>query len=275
MNDEQKLRRSELVGTVTVDETGAFTEVNDDACELFGYARAELIGTQAPIIMPHRFRAGHRAGFEHYVKTRQSIGLIDKLLEVYGLHKTGYEFPMTVRVTVKNVNGKLIFGNTFRDITLKRELERGRRFQEPPVFSDLYTLLIVEADFDAQEALISELRHYRITNRIVVVTSVEEAEDFALFRGAYADRPKLPYIVLLSMLLPQSSGLELLRSLRGNESTKRVPCIITTVLPRTPEMDELIALGSTAYMQKPILFTELTSQLGALDMNWMICKRTN
>lgn len=273
MNEEEKIKRSRLVGVTEANEDGVFTYVSDDMCELFGYTREQFLGAPIVIIQPHRFRAGHYKGFEHYVKTKKSIGLINRRLEVYGLHKNGQEFPISVFVTVRELNGKLVFGNTIQDITMQREAERGRKFTEPPVFTDLYTLLMVESDFGSQQALIAELRAHRITNRIIVVNSVQEAEDFAFSRNEYANRTPLPYVVLLSLLLPDINGLVFLHTLRMHEATKDIPCIITTVLPKSPEMEELIAMGNCAYAQKPIRFDDVTQALRSFDMHWMVCKR--
>ena len=272
-NEEEKLWRSKLVGVARANEDGLFTYANDDMCKLFGYTMPQMVGAPIVTIQPHRFRAGHFKGFEHYVKTRKSIGLLDRRLEVYGLHKDGHEFPISVFVSVKEVNGKLVFENRIQDITMQREAERGKKFQEPPVFTDLYTLLLVESDFAAQEALIAELRANRITNRIVVVNSVQEAEDYVFARNEYALRTSLPYVVLLALLLPDVSGLVFLRSLRTNPATANVPVIITTVLPKSEEMDELIAMGNCAYVQKPVHFNAITDALGVFDMHWMVCKR--
>lgn len=274
MNEVEKLVRSKLIGLITADERGVFNTVNDDMLELFGYSRAEFIGAPLTMIQPHRFRAGHAKGFESYVKTRKSVGLLDRRLEVYGLHKTGYEFPISVRVTVEERGEHLLFKNEIRDITLQREEERGKKFVEPPMFTDLYTLLLVESNYAEQEALIGQLRSHRVANRIVVVSSVQEAEDFVFARSEYKDRPALPYIVILSILLPDASGLVFLRTLRAQMQTKHVPCIITTVLPRTEEMDELIAQGNAAYLHKPVTFDGITGVLSEFDIHWMIGRRS-
>jgi len=275
MNDLEKFARSTLTGLVEADERGVFNTVNQDMCELFGYTQAEFIGASLTLIQPHRFRAGHARGFEHYVKTRQSVGLINKRLEVFGLHKTGYEFPISVQVTVEEKGEHLLFRNEIHDITLQREAERGKKFTEPPVFSELYTILLVESEFAAQEALIGELRAHRIANRILVVNSVAEALDFVFARNEYEKRAAVPYVVLLSLLLPEVSGLEFLRALRDQAQTRHVPVVITTVLPRNEEMDALIAMGNCEYVQKPIKFDDVTRVLNALNLNWLIGRRAN
>lgn len=271
----RRFARAALTGLIEADERGVFTVVNEDMADLFGYTRDEMIGMSLTAIMPHRFRAGHASGFAHYVKTRKSIGLLDRRLEVYGLHTSGAEFPISVRVTVQEIGGQLTFRNEIRDISLQRESERGRKFVEPPLFTDLFTILLVESDFAAQEAMIEQLRAHRIANRIVVVNSVDEAEDFAFSRHEYAGRPALPYIVLLSLLLPEINGLEFLRTLRASDETNNVPVVITTVLPRNDEMDELIAMGNCEYIQKPVEFDDVTRVLRSLDLSWMIGRRVS
>lgn len=274
-NDEgERLARSKLIGHIEADEAGVFNAVNKDMCELFGYTRDELLGAPLTLIQPHRFRAGHAAGFEHFVKTRKSIGLIDKRLEVFGLHKSGAEFPISVRVTYEEKDGHLLFRNEIRDITLQRESERGRKFVEAPIFTDLYTVLLVESEFTAQEVMIAQLRAHGIANRIVVVNTVREAEDFAYARAEYAGRPAVPYLVLLSLLLPEVNGLDFLRTLRSKAQTMHIPVVITTVLPRDAEMDALIALGNCSYVKKPIEFDEFTRALRSLDLNWVIGRRS-
>jgi len=275
MNDLEKFARSTLTGLVEADERGVFNKVNDDMCELFGYTREEFIGTSLTLIQPHRFRAGHAKGFEHYVATRKSIGLLDRRLEVFGLHKTGYEFPISVKVTVKEEGGHLLFRNEIQDITMQREAERGKKFVEGPVFSELYTILLVESEFASQEALIGELRANRIANRIIVVNSVTEAQDFAFSRNEYVGRAEVPYVVLLSLLMPEVNGLEFLRALRDQVQTRHVPVVITTILPRNEEMDALINLGNCEYLQKPIKFPDVTRVLNTLNLSWLIGRRTS
>lgn len=273
MNEAEKLVRSKLVGEITADERGVFNTVNDDMLELFGYSRKEMVGACLTLIQPHRFRAGHAKGFRHFVETRQSIGLLNTRAEVFGLHKTGYEFPISVKVTVKEEGGRLLFRNEIHDITMQREAERGKKFVEGPVFTDLYTILLVESEFAAQEAMIGELRANRIANRIIVVNSVAEALDFAFSRNEYAGRAAVPYVVLLSVIMPEVNGLEFLRALRDHVPTRHVPVAITTILPRNEEMDALINLGNCEYIQKPIKFNDVTRVLNALDLSWVIGRR--
>jgi len=62
----------------------------------------------------------------------------------------------------------------------------------------------------------------------------------------------VPDLILLDMLLPKLSGPEVLRSLRTNPQTSRVPIVVLSSLPQTNE-PQLKKDGATAYLDKSTL----------------------
>lgn len=72
---------------------------------------------------------------------------------------------------------------------------------------------------------------------------------------------KEPNIILLDIMLPDTSGLELLKKIRSKN--KEVPIIIVSAL--FSEMDKVIALdaGADDYITKPFGILELTSRIQA------------
>ncbi|VEU81304.1 response regulator transcription factor [Haploplasma axanthum] len=79
------------------------------------------------------------------------------------------------------------------------------------------------------------------------------------FLDAYAK--KEPNLILLDIMLPDTSGLELLKKVR--ETNKELPIIIVSAL--FSEMDKVIALdaGADDYLTKPFGILELTSRIQA------------
>lgn len=64
---------------------------------------------------------------------------------------------------------------------------------------------------------------------------------------------KLPDIILLDILLPEMNGFEVLRSLKGNNKTRRIPVIVLTNLgsEETDKDKQLaISLGAVDYLVK-------------------------
>ena len=82
-------------GMVMMDQDGKIVMVNSMTEKLFGYSRQELIGSLLEMLVPERFRHQHPEYRQTYIgesKTR----LMGHGRDLYGLHKSGQEFPVEV-----------------------------------------------------------------------------------------------------------------------------------------------------------------------------------
>lgn len=91
---------------------------------------------------------------------------------------------------------------------------------------------------------------------------VAEAEDCNQARRRIAD--SRPDLVLVDWMLPDSSGLELTRTLRRDEASREVPIIMLTA--RAEERDKVQGLdgGADDYITKPFSPRELLSRINAV-----------
>ena len=91
---------------------------------------------------------------------------------------------------------------------------------------------------------------------------VVEAEDCATARARIAGAR--PDLVLVDWMLPDSSGLELTRSLRREEISRELPIIMLTA--KSEERDKIQGLdgGADDYITKPFSPRELVSRIKAL-----------
>jgi CheY-like chemotaxis protein len=69
---------------------------------------------------------------------------------------------------------------------------------------------------------------------------------------------KLPDIILLDMMLPKISGLEVLRTLKTNPATMDIPVIVLTSLSQMNER-KLLSEGAAAYFEKSTLELDKSS----------------
>ena len=92
--------------------------------------------------------------------------------------------------------------------------------------------------------------------------SVDEAGDVATARSKIADNR--PGLVLIDWMLPDSSGLELTRALKRDESSKDVAIIMLTA--RAEEQSKILGLDSGAddYVTKPFSARELLARINAV-----------
>ena len=82
-------------------------------------------------------------------------------------------------------------------------------------------------------------------------------------RGVLAD-PRTPVdAVLLDLHLPDGSGLDLLRDLRGAAATRSLPVIVLTAEGEDRVLDEAEQLGS-ALLTKPFSPTKLVARIATL-----------
>jgi two-component system phosphate regulon response regulator PhoB len=116
------------------------------------------------------------------------------------------------------------------------------------------TVLVAEDE----GALITLLR-YNLEREGYRVLEAQDGEEALLV--AAEEKPDL---VLLDWMLPQLSGIEVCRRLRGRQETRNVPIIMLTA--RGEEGDRIRGLdtGADDYMTKPFAMTELLARLRAV-----------
>lgn len=78
-------------------------------------------------------------------------------------------------------------------------------------------------------------------------------------------REKRPDIILLDMLLPKMSGMQVLQSLQQDGVTARIPVIVLSALPQANEA-RLRALGAVAYFVKSRLFESKAGEIELLGL---------
>ena len=136
---------------------------------------------------------------------------------------------------------------------------------------DNKVILLVE-DNPRDEALtLRALKKSNIVNDVVVARDGVEALDYFFGTGKHADDPPMmPQLVLLDLKLPKVDGLEVLRKIRENELTRRLPVVIFTSSSEEEDMIKSYDLGANSYVRKPVeskQFAEATRQLG---LYWLV-----
>ena len=76
-------------------------------------------------------------------------------------------------------------------------------------------------------------------------------------------------LVLLDLMMPNVSGLDVLAQLRANPRFRDVPCIILTAAGQEQQYREAMALGATDFMTKPFspkkLYARTAELAGVVD----------
>ncbi|MBC7976200.1 MAG: PAS domain S-box protein, partial [Myxococcales bacterium] len=113
-----------LDAVLELDEQGRITEFNDAAERTFGYARADVIGQPlGPLMIPARFREGHRVGLARVIATGDAR-LLGKRVEMTAMRADGSEFAVELALALTTrLDGSRSFIGFARDLTEQRRAE--------------------------------------------------------------------------------------------------------------------------------------------------------
>ncbi len=73
-----------------------------------------------------------------------------------------------------------------------------------------------------------------------------------------------PDLVILDMMLPGRSGLDILRDLRGDAATVDLPVMMLTARGQARDRELAMSLGATQYMTKPFSNAEMLASVRSL-----------
>src|SRR5581483_1636325 len=112
-----------LDAVITIDEAGIITEWNQRAESTFGWSRTDALGRRLrDTVIPPQYREAHEQGVKRYLATRQS-SMLDRRIEITGLHRDGREFPVELAITPIQQGDKIGFSAFVRDITSRKQAE--------------------------------------------------------------------------------------------------------------------------------------------------------
>src|SRR5208283_1071070 len=134
------------------------------------------------------------------------------------------------------------------------------------------TILLIEDNSSDIELTKRALEKGRILNELVVVSDGQEALDYLFGTGAYAGRDPsdVPTLTLLDLKLPKVSGLDVLRRIRTDAITRRMPVVILTSSREEQDMAASYDLGVNSYIRKPVDFEQFVQSVAQLELYWLV-----
>jgi CheY-like chemotaxis protein len=82
--------------------------------------------------------------------------------------------------------------------------------------------------------------------------------------GLLVARTQKPDLILLDMVMPEMSGIEVLVALKGDSSLKSIPVLIVTASAQKEEAEKAIELGAADYLIKPFRVHDLQEAVASL-----------
>jgi len=136
---------------------------------------------------------------------------------------------------------------------------------------EIEILLVEDNPYDAELAL-RAFKKNNIYNPIKVLDDGEEALDFIFCRGEYNERGmcKKIKVILLDLKLPKINGLEVLKAIKTDPVTKKIPVVMLTSSKEESDIVESYNLGANSYIVKPVDFNKFVEAVRDLGLYWLL-----
>jgi two-component system response regulator len=140
------------------------------------------------------------------------------------------------------------------------------------MIDDPVEILLIEDNPNDVELTLHALKRNKLTNPIHVVRDGAEALEF-LFgsqESTGGSVKQLPKVILLDLKLPKLDGMEVLRRIKTDETTRLIPVVVLTSSREERDIVESYRLGVNSYIAKPVDFEQFTEVVRLLGLYWLL-----
>lgn len=109
------------------------------------------------------------------------------------------------------------------------------------------TVIIVEDEQDAAEMFAEMMR----------VSGYRVLKTYSSAPAISAISQERPDLVILDIMMPEVSGLEVLRTMRREKDLMNIPVIVVSARSMPSDIREGLDAGATVYLSKPVGYLEL------------------
>ena len=131
-------------------------------------------------------------------------------------------------------------------------------------------ILLVEDDPNDVLLTRRALAANQIANRVELARDGAEALVRLFGTGDWSDEPLRPVLILLDLKLPKMDGLEVLRQLRSDARTRRLPVVVLTSSREERDLERSYDLGANSYVVKPVDFSGFSEAVRQLGRYWLV-----
>ena len=134
-------------------------------------------------------------------------------------------------------------------------------------------LLVEDSDADA-EMTMRALKKGKVVNKVMWVKDGVEALEFIQCTGAYSQRDRRhPKLILLDIKMPRMDGIDVLKRLKSDESTRMIPVVMLTSSAEERDIVESYRVGVNSYLVKPVDFGEFVEVVAHAGLFWALMNK--
>ena len=139
---------------------------------------------------------------------------------------------------------------------------------------EVVEILLVEDSATDAEMTMRALKKGNVANKLEWVKDGVEALEFIQCTGAYSQRPDVhPKLILLDYKMPRLNGMDVLRRLKSDPSTKTIPVVMLTSSAEERDVVESYQLGVNGYLVKPVDFKRFIDVVSHAALYWVVMNK--
>jgi len=148
-------------------------------------------------------------------------------------------------------------------------MDKGESNSPAAAFTGVADILLVEDNPDDAQLTIRALERCGIAHTVEHVTDGTEALEYLASAGFRTREAALPKFILLDLNLNKMGGLDVLRQLKSDKRTRRVPIIVLTASRSAIELVVSYELGVNSLVVKPTDAEIFTEAVAAIGQYWL------
>lgn len=108
----------------------------------------------------------------------------------------------------------------------------------------------------------------KLETQVSVARNGQEAFDFLNKKGEFSNATR-PDLILLDINIPIYNGLEVLESIKKDDSLKKIPVIILTTSANQKDIDAAYKNYCNSYIKKPLEMAEFMDAILKIEEFWL------
>lgn len=133
------------------------------------------------------------------------------------------------------------------------------------VHEESITILLAEDNAGHARLIEKNLRRANIRNEIIKFENGQQIVDY-LFQTESGNIRPAPLLVLLDLKLPVLSGYQVLKKMKSDAHTRKVPVVILTTTEDPHEISKCYKLGCNVYVTKPVEYEQFCEAIRKLGL---------
>ncbi len=135
------------------------------------------------------------------------------------------------------------------------------------VISNAVTIVMIEDDAGHAQLIKKNIRKAGVNNELVECSDGGAALKFLLGEdGTGAGNQRKQLLILLDLNLPDMTGTDILKVIKGNPHLKRSPVVILTTTDDDREIKRCYDLGANVYITKPLNYEGFANAIRQLGL---------